>query len=201
MSNLMSDAVMGGGDVIALVDPSRWNFPNAPQLAYANGHADALAASTPVGGWEDISTAPKRWLVERTGTNGVICWSAYEHELQARNVAKEEAPSWASITVTPLYAAPPPPSVSIDKGSRPQEAVPTEGHDAAVVADYGPVISLETRGPAEDARRQREAEDHYHGARRNFNRIRDDGSLPDDTQPGTPQGVNQTILPQTEKGS
>lgn len=49
-----------------------------------------------------------RWLVERHGTNGVICWSAYEHELQARTVAKEEAPSWAGITVTPLYAAPPP---------------------------------------------------------------------------------------------
>lgn len=55
-----------------------------------------------------------RWLVERHGTNGVICWSAYEHELQARTVAKEEAPSWAGITVTPLYAAPPP-SVEVER--------------------------------------------------------------------------------------
>jgi hypothetical protein len=31
--------------------------------------------------------------------------------------------------------------------------------------DYGPVISMETRGPVEDARRRREAEDAYYGAR------------------------------------
>lgn len=42
---------MGGGDVIALVDPSRWNFPNAPQLAYANGHHDALALAAPAEGY------------------------------------------------------------------------------------------------------------------------------------------------------
>ena len=34
---------LGGGDVIALVDPERWDHPDAPQLAYANGWNNAIA--------------------------------------------------------------------------------------------------------------------------------------------------------------
>jgi hypothetical protein len=40
-----------------------------------------------------------------------------------------------NATVTPLYAAPPPPSVSTDNGSRPREAVPTEQAGWPVLAD------------------------------------------------------------------
>lgn len=45
-----SDGEMAGGDVIATVDPSRWDHPTAPQLAYAYGWNDALAALRPAGG-------------------------------------------------------------------------------------------------------------------------------------------------------
>lgn len=55
---------------------------------------------------------------------------------------------------------------------RASPSIPTEGHDTEVVADYGPVISLETRGPVEDARRQQEAEDLY-AWRKWFQRKRD----------------------------
>lgn len=34
---------LGGGDVIAFVDPERWDHPGAPQLAYAHGWSDAVA--------------------------------------------------------------------------------------------------------------------------------------------------------------
>lgn len=37
----------GGGDVIALIDPARWDHPDAPQHAYANGRNDALYAHPP----------------------------------------------------------------------------------------------------------------------------------------------------------
>lgn len=92
----------------------------------------ALAASTPVGGWEDISTAPvihgcevDLWLEtgERVADargfqhNGVIVWHRLSDDgLHERIRAK--ATHW--------MFAPPPPSVST--GSRPQEAVPGEGH-------------------------------------------------------------------------
>lgn len=38
---------LGGGDVIALVDPERCNHPDAPQLAYAHGWNDAIAKQGP----------------------------------------------------------------------------------------------------------------------------------------------------------
>lgn len=47
--------------------------------------------------------------------------------------------------------------------------------------DYGPVISMETRGPVEDARRRREAEDAYYGAR-----------WPAPT-PATPEGLREAL--------
>ena len=106
-----------------------------------------LAASTPVGGWEDISTAPvihgcevDLWLEtgERISDargfqhNGVIVWHRLSDDgLHERIRAK--ATHW--------MFTPPPPSVSTDNGSRPQEAVPTEQAATAVVAS----VTLEGR--------------------------------------------------------
>lgn len=71
--------------------------------------AMALAASTPVGGWEDAL------LLLRT-INRECDIGPYEADV---------------LSLIDRLAAPPPPSVST--GSRPQEAVPTEGHGAAVL--------------------------------------------------------------------
>lgn len=58
---------MGGGDVIALVDPSRWDHPNAPQLAYAYGHNDAVKAlsAQPSAGAQEIV-----WVRSGADVNG-----------------------------------------------------------------------------------------------------------------------------------
>ena len=101
-----------------------------------------LAASTPVGGWEDISTAPvihgcevDLWLEtgERISDargfqhNGVIVWHRLSDDgLHERIRAK--ATHW--------MFTPPPPSVSTDNGSRPQEAVPTEQAAPTVVSGW-----------------------------------------------------------------
>ena len=78
-----------------------------------------LAASTPVEGWEE----PVAWLRDyHLGHDDNPCLGLAQPD---------------DANAFPVYAAPPPPSVSTDNGSRPQEAVPTEGHDAAVVADDG----------------------------------------------------------------
>lgn len=36
---------IGGGDVVACFDASRWDHPKAPQMSYANGWNDALSAA------------------------------------------------------------------------------------------------------------------------------------------------------------
>jgi len=79
-----------------------------------------LAASTPVGGWEDISTAPKdgTWVLVWRGFCSV---DAYKGDW----CGEKNPTHWMPL--------PPPPSVSIDNGSRPQEAVPTEQAELAVV--------------------------------------------------------------------
>ena len=133
----MSDAVM----VPRVPDPNitaviasmvrRMAIPTSidPDAIYFdNGHARKIyaaivAASTPVGGWEPVA-----WRWRYKGTNWV-----YGNDL----------PVWASSddcdeVIEPLYAAPTPPSVSIDNGSRPQEAVPTAQAEPAVVVWRSP---------------------------------------------------------------
>ena len=81
----------------------------------------ALAASTPVGG-----STPGGWLVKDFADG----WYWTGDRLNADMAANGGACVFS--IETGQYAAPPPPSVSID--SRPQEAVPTEQAEPAVVA-------------------------------------------------------------------
>jgi len=78
--------------------------------------APALAASTPVGGWEEAEREEALALLRTINRECDIG----QHEADV-------------LSIIDRLAAPPPPSVSTDKGSRPQEAVPSEGHDAAAV--------------------------------------------------------------------
>jgi len=55
------EQMMGGGDVIALVDPSRWDCPNAPQLSYANGWNDAVSARPLALGGQHSSGEDAAW--------------------------------------------------------------------------------------------------------------------------------------------
>jgi hypothetical protein len=75
-----------------------------------------LAASTPVGGWEE----PVAWRYRDAWGRWAYCQAV--DNLAGPKVITEKQP---------LYAAPPPPSVST--GSRPQEAVPTAQTVPAVV--------------------------------------------------------------------
>jgi hypothetical protein len=147
--NLMSDAIMktmGGGDVIALVDPSRWDFPAAPQLAYANGHADALAASTPVGGWEDMVVVGWQRRMRNTEVAADHPWSQWSTWKECSESQREECLSSGGrlsgfpelrTEVRPVYA-PLPPSVSTegeDQGSNRKGDLPTGQAEPAVVDD------------------------------------------------------------------
>ena len=133
-----------------------------------------LAASPSVGGWEDISTAPK------DGTD-VLLWSdIFAGEISgpvpcvgpligrySNGVSDYAGEGWWDVEGGDAYASwclpthwmplPPPPSVSIDNGSRPQEAVPTEGLSTAVlVRERDEAVALlrrivETKNDAYDA--------------------------------------------------
>ena len=78
------EQMMGGGDVIALVDQSRWDCPNAPQLSYANGWNDAVSARPlALGGqqgekayWPDIEDLAEK-LVKETYRPGKIDGTGY----------------------------------------------------------------------------------------------------------------------------
>ena len=101
----------------------------------------ALAASTPVGGWEDISTAPK-------DETRVLIFRPSDFEEDRVFHAQQDAEGYWFIhdgkhdhslrgdQPTHWMPLPPPPSVSIDNGSRPQEAVPTEQAVLPVVGSY-----------------------------------------------------------------
>ena len=137
----MSDAVMVPRESIEAL--AREYRPSMDKDTVHDWGADAasmlkrLAASTPVGGWEDISTAPK------DGTRMCVAFDdcpdlPYHWEIGRFSHSK----GWVNTYGHPFSgepthwfvpAAPTPPSVSIDNGSRPQEAVPTEQADAAVL--------------------------------------------------------------------
>ena len=106
-----------------------------------------IAASPSVGGWEDISTAPKDGTMLLVAYDDGVAragamedhqrvyearWNDFQGTWSARNgfLLHSDATHWMPL--------PPPPSVSIDKGSRPQEAVPTEQADGAVVSGHTP---------------------------------------------------------------
>ena len=109
----------------------------------------ALAASTPVGGWEDISTAPKDGtsilVANANGEIFVVCWGA----------DTANGPGWIDgatdfvgdllIYTAPTHWMPLPPPPSVSTGSRPQEAVPGEGQSRAVVAALTDVATLADR--------------------------------------------------------
>lgn len=83
--------------------------------SYLYDRRQALAASTPVGGWEE----PVAWLRDyHLGHDDNPCLGLAQPD---------------DANAFPVYAAPPPASVSTDKGSRPQEAVPSEQAEAAVL--------------------------------------------------------------------
>lgn len=94
---------MGGGDVIALVDPSRWDHPTAPQLAYANGWNDALSAPPSAAGvdWTDIEDALSDAIQDsidmdwnsRDGAKAVVRW------LKARPSLCDTAPQPVKMLV------------------------------------------------------------------------------------------------------
>jgi len=97
-----------------------------------------LAASTPVGGWEDISTLAHQ-MMAAIGAMAAVVDGLPEDvcELHADNLnALSDALDAVNLTdLRAALAAPPPPSVSIDNGSRPQEAVPGEQAERAVLAN------------------------------------------------------------------
>jgi hypothetical protein len=95
--------------------------------------AAMLAASPSVGGWEDISTAPKdgseiiaysQDVSGTTGLNPFVSLCAWHPDAGFCTCELREVTHWMPL--------PPPPSVSI--GSRPQEAVPTEREVRLVLA-------------------------------------------------------------------
>jgi len=87
--------------------------------------SDALAASTPVEGWEEPDEQDVLDTISDAIGDGMdLDWT---YSIGAKAIV--EAFKREGWTVS----APPPPSVSIDNGSRPQEAVPTEGHGTSVV--------------------------------------------------------------------
>ena len=104
-----------------------------------------LAASTPIGGWETIDALPEamkdgvtRFLVAYT--DGVVRACRWLDNSETawpwKGVSPtEQIPMRADARMTHWMPLPPPPSVSIDNGSRPQEAVPTEQAEPAVLAD------------------------------------------------------------------
>lgn len=90
----------------------------ADALRFANALRPMLAASTPVGGWEEASRDEVLRLLRTINRE---C-----------DIGRHEADV---LSIIDRLAAPPPPSVSTDNGSRPQEAVPTEQAEPAVLAD------------------------------------------------------------------
>ena len=169
-----------------------------------------LAASTPVGGWERTDIQRMMDPVR-----------AYLVDKYVRQPVAEEASERAVDVMYRALAAPPPPSVST--GSRPQEAVPTEFADAFIAgfrasgegwngehpfedvpdadARFEPVLKAAKAFASKRAVHEvwKVPCDHCH-------RMTRVPAAPDAvstaSQPGTERsGVDQTILPQTEKGS
>lgn len=102
-------------------------FPETNGERMIRAYAAMLAASTPVGGWEDV-IGTGFFLLERLAD--------FENSITTDEDAREFdghiAPAIARFRSAVARYAPPPPSVST--GSRPQEAVPTEQAAGAVVA-------------------------------------------------------------------
>jgi len=174
--------------------------------------SDALAASTPVGGWEGISTAPKdgtRFLAWGGGlddeietcsySSGTGCWNL---ETYTADDTDDEPQGYCRPTHwRPL---PPSPSVSIDNGSlqRQGASVPTEQAEPAVVADDGWIEWSGGRAcpVADDVVIQRWYRDGLKGAEV-ANTVA--GWLGWHWNDRHPEGdiIAYRILPQTEKGS
>ena len=97
------------------------------------GQAAMLAASTPVGGWEDVA-GTGAFLLDRLAD--------FERTVESES-GDASVNDWHGHVVPAIsrfrsaLSAPPPPSVSIDNGSRPQEAVPT-GETARALANLDP---------------------------------------------------------------
>lgn len=151
----MSDAVMVprerlieiiGGEVCVMADHGDSIDPSSVEDA-ADAILKAFAASTPVGGWEDISTHDGSrepvllWFPDFAPQGVVIgfykapepdCYypGQWVDDLTNEPFEVDKGEVFPSLWM-PL---PPPPSVSIDNGPRPQEAVPTEQAGRAVVA-------------------------------------------------------------------
>ena len=99
----------------------------------------ALAASTPVGGWEEPDEQDVLDTIsDAIGDSMDLDWT---YSIGAKAIIEAfKREGWT-------IAAPPPPSVST--GSRPQEAVPTEQTVPAVVAMYVPMpLDADGNGPA-----------------------------------------------------
>ena len=142
--NLMSDAVtVPRSEMKFAIAQAIWEIDRNESAAARTLMVAAqnllTAASTPVGGWEDISTHDGSrgsvlvWCAERRNTYTAIWrddWDTYGeagwfHFAGLADRIREVPTHWMPL--------PHPPSVSIDNGSRPQEAVPTEQADGAVV--------------------------------------------------------------------
>lgn len=211
------------------------------EVYFDNGHVRqiyeaVIAASTPVEGWEDISTAPKDGTVflgcnldhpsfgswpmyrrvrhycdddgqmqtEDRGGWGKISNLEPDYEdghttgpdllpaiaLDALN--KSVRYGWKPLPKVEIDAAPPPPLVSTDNGSRPQEAVPAEQADKTVLALR---ILYDC---AQDVRKVLNEEPAVQGPKYRSVGITFTTALDVAREV---LGVNQTILPQTEKGS
>ena len=127
---------------------------------WREGIRKALAASTPVGGWEDISTAPKDgtnidlWCRDvKTGESYHFPDSYWCRDRQQWHGCDEYI--WPEVDVpTHWRPLPPPPSVSTDNGPRPQEAVPTCDAKPAVVAHSTYLSAVAGRMAFRDAYRR-----------------------------------------------
>jgi hypothetical protein len=104
----------------------------------------ALAASTPVGGWEDISTwtpkAAAHWpyleaLIVVDGKVMAADWQPGAKPPKSGKWWPANLDSEYGSQVFPTHWMPLPPPPSVSTGSRPQEAVPGEQAEPAVVDD------------------------------------------------------------------
>ena len=104
-----------------------------------------LAASPSVGGWGDISTAPKDGTL-------VDLWTSYGERVAGakwtNGVWREwaldgfDSMGWVRLEGTATHWMPLPPPPSVSTGSRPQEAVPTEWSERPeVVLQYAQQVA------------------------------------------------------------
>lgn len=90
------------------------DYELSPEQLAAVYEAKILAASEAALSTGAEPVKPKRWLIEDIQPSGSICWHVTEHEHHAR----KHAATLKNAIVSPLYAAPPAPSVAVKEGQR-----------------------------------------------------------------------------------